>query len=266
MQGKTDDKRKRILTAEVMSQENLSEGIFSLWLSAGEIAACAEPGQFVNLYCRDRARLLPRPISICEIDRDREWIRLVYRVTGRNTGTEEFSERKAGDRIQVLGPLGRGFPTEEIRDRRVLLIGGGIGIPPLLQTGRELSARPTFVLGYRSKPFLKNEFAEAGDLFMASEDGCAGTRGTVLDAVRENGLRADAVFACGPLAMLRAVASWADAQGIPCWISLEERMACGVGACLGCMCRTVREDEHFHTAAARVCTDGPVFRSTEVVW
>ncbi len=246
----------------ILSQEEIAEDIYSLWLETPSIAGNACPGQFVSLYCRDSSRLLPRPISLCEIDKEQGRIRLVYRVAGK--GTEEFSRMKAGEEISVLGPLGNGFPLERGKGRRVILFGGGIGIPPMLETARQLSAEKSIVLGYRDQRFLEKEFAAQGDLYIATEDGSFGTRGNVLDAVREQSVSGEVIFACGPTPMLRAVKAWAEENGIECWISMEERMACGIGACLACVCQSREIDEHSQVHNKRVCKDGPVFLASEV--
>lgn len=248
----------------IVSQEQIGTDIYSMWLQTDSIAREAAPGQFVSLYSRDGSKLLPRPISLCEIDKENGRLRIVYRVTGKGTGTEEFSRYHARVGLEVLGPLGNGFPMEAVRGKKVFLIGGGIGIPPMLQTAKELDVRPTIVLGYRDELFLKEEFERYGQVYAATEDGSAGTKGNVLDAIRANGLAADAIFACGPAPMLRALAAYALEQGIPCWVSMEERMACGVGACLACVCKTKEIDSHSHVHNKRICKDGPVFLSTEV--
>ena len=249
---------------KIVSQEKIAEDIYSMWLQADEIADNACAGQFVSLYTRDGSRLLPRPISICEIDRESRRIRLVYRVTGKGTGTEGFSRLHPGVVLEVLGPLGNGFPMEETRGKRVFLMGGGIGIPPMLETAKELKAEKTAVLGYRNELFLNDEFKKYAEVYVSTEDGSAGTRGNVLDAVRENALDAEVIFACGPAPMLRAIKAYALEKGIPCWISMEERMACGIGACLACVCQSSEIDEHSQVHNKRVCKDGPVFLSTEV--
>lgn len=254
---------KRKETCTVLSQERLTEGIFSMWLQTETIAAEARPGQFISLYCRDGARLLPRPISLCEIDGAGGRLRIVYRVAGK--GTEEFSSFCAGDRVEVLGPLGNGFPLEETAGRKVLLMGGGIGIPPLLETAKQIAGDKSMIAGYRDgNLFLDREFADAGAFYAATEDGSAGTKGNVLDAVRELGLTGDLIFACGPTPMLRAVKAFAAERGIECYLSMEERMACGIGACLACVCRSSRIDAHSHVHNKRICKDGPVFKASEV--
>ncbi|MEF2879165.1 MAG: dihydroorotate dehydrogenase electron transfer subunit [Blautia sp.] len=251
------------ITSRIISQEEISPDIFSLWLEAGEIASQAKPGQFISVYCQDSGRILPRPISICEIDREKGALRIVYRIAG--AGTEEFSQKKPGETLDILGPLGNGFPMEEIKGKRVFLMGGGIGIPPMVQTAKEAQAQVTVIAGYRNKDvFLKEELQAAGDLVIATEDGSLGVKGNVLDAVREKGLEGDVIFACGPTPMLRAIKNYAQEAGMVCYVSMEERMACGIGACLACVCKSKEVDSHSHVHNKRICKDGPVFLSTEV--
>ena len=251
-------------TLTVISQEEIEKNIFSLWLQTDEIAVNAHPGQFISLYTGDGAKLLPRPISICEIDKENRRLRLVYRMTGAHTGTEIFSKMSTGDKIEALGPLGNGFPLGEAEGKKVFIIGGGIGIPPMLETAKQLNAKKTAVLGYRDKLFLNDEFEKYADVYIATEDGSAGTKGNVLNAIKEQALSADVIFACGPTPMLRALKEYAAENNITCWISMEERMACGVGACLACVCKSKDVDAHSQVHNKRVCKDGPVFLSTEV--
>ena len=251
-------------TCTILSQEGIGKDIYSMWLETKTIAEQAKPGQFVSVYTRDGSKLLPRPISLCEIDKEKKALRLVYRVTGKNTGTESFSRLHKNVTLEVLGPLGNGFPLDEAKGKRVFLMGGGIGVPPMLETMKQLDAEKTAILGYRDELFLNDEFEKNGKVYIATEDGSAGTKGNVMDAIRENQLEADVIFACGPKPMLRAIKAYALEKGIPCWISMEERMACGVGACLGCVCQSTEVDGHSHVHNKRVCKDGPVFLSTEV--
>ena len=253
---------KRKEWCRVASQEEIAAGIYSLWLKTPSIAVQARPGQFVSLYCQDGSRLLPRPISLCEIDGKNGRLRLVYRVAGK--GTEEFSGLKAEDQISVLGPLGNGFPLKEAAGKTVLLMGGGIGIPPMLDTAKQLRAEKRLILGYRDECFLLEEFDKVGEVYTATEDGSRGTKGNVLDAVREQELSAEVIFACGPTPMLRAIKQYAAWRGIPCWISMEEKMACGIGACLACVCQSREVDMHSHIHNKRICKDGPVFEASEV--
>lgn len=279
---------KRMDQARVLASEPLAEGVFSLLLQT-VIAEEAVAGQFVSVYSGDGARLLPRPISICQIDRDARTLRLVYRVVG--AGTREFSHLVTGETLRILGPLGNGFAREAgaLPDcRRPILIGGGIGIPPMVglaealrsanRSGESISeeqisigtkervrVEPTLVMGYRNEDtFLTKECREAGRLVLASDDGSIGTHGTVIDAIREQRVTGDAVFACGPRPMLRAVKAYAEQNKLPCFISMEERMACGIGACLACVCKTVDADDHSKVKNARVCADGPVFDAKKV--
>ena len=247
------------MKSTVIEQKMIADGICSMWLDAKEVAVQAKPGQFISVYSNDKSRVLPRPISICEIDREKGTLRIVYRVVGK--GTEEFSKAEAGDSFEILGPLGNGFPIEEAKGKKVLMIGGGIGVPPMLQTAKEIEGEAIIVSGYRNQDlFLKEELESAGTLFIATEDGSVGT----VDAIRENQIEADMMFACGPKPMLRALKNYALEKGIPCWISMEEKMACGVGACLACVCQSKDVDSHSHVHNKRICKDGPVFLSTEV--
>ena len=251
--------------AVVLSQERIAEDIYSMWIKT-DAASEAKPGQFISMYTNDGAKLLPRPISICEIDKSEGSLRVVYRVTGKNTGTEEFSRMKAGDIIPVIGPLGNGFPYEKAEGKHVFLMGGGIGVPPILELAKQMNCeKKQIIMGYRNaETFLRDEFEQNGEVYISTEDGSVGTKGNVMDAIRENGLAADMIYACGPTPMLRAIKEYAEANGIECYISLEERMACGIGACLACVCQTKEKDHHSNVNNKRICKDGPVFLSTEV--
>jgi len=165
-----------------------------------------------------------------------------------------------------MGPVGNGFPIEKALGKKAVLIGGGIGVPPILQLSKEIKAKEvTTVLGYRNKDlFLKEDFDKYAKTVIATEDGSVGTKGNVLTAIKEEGIECNVIFACGPMPMLRAIKQYAKENNIEAYISLEERMACGVGACLGCVCKTVKKDEHSHVNNARVCTEGPVFLASEV--
>ena len=251
-------------TVTVVSQEQLADGIFSMWIQT-EAAKTARPGQFISMYTNDGSKLLPRPISICEIDTETSKLRVVYRVTAEKTGTEQFSKMKAGDTLPIIGPLGNGFPLEAGKGKRAFLIGGGIGVPPILELAKQLDCEKQIIMGYRdADTFLKEQFEENGTVYISTEDGCVGTKGNVMDAIRENGLEADIIYACGPTPMLRAIKQYAEEQGIECYISLEERMACGIGACLACVCQSKEKDHHSNVNNKRICKDGPVFLSTEV--
>ena len=253
-------------TVTVVSQKQIGTGIYDLTIQTKEIAAAAKAGQFVSVYSNDASKLLPRPISLCGIDRKAGTLRLVYRVTGEHTGTEEFSRLQAGDTMKIMGPLGNGFTVE--KGRKTFLIGGGIGVPPMLQLAKEMKdAGENFqiVMGYRDAgTFLLDEFKDQGESFVATEDGSVGTKGNVLDAIRENHLDADVIYACGPTPMLRALKAYAEEQNMTCYVSMEERMACGIGACLACVCNSTEKDAHSNVKNKRICKEGPVFNAKEV--
>lgn len=245
--------------AIIIRQEELADDIYSMWLRTEQIAKTAKAGQFISIYCTDGSRILPRPISICEIDKEDGAIRVVYRVAGK--GTDEFSKMHTGNQLEIVGPLGNGFPK---KSQKAFLIGGGIGIPPMLQLAKELDCEKQMVLGFRDELFLIDEFKKQGEVYIATEDGSNGTKGNVLDAIREYGLSADIIYACGPTPMLRALKEYAIEHDIECWISMEEKMACGIGACLACVCQSKNKDEHSNVNNKRICKEGPVFRAREV--
>ena len=255
-------KVKEICT--VLSQECIGKDIYSMWIpdKKDPYRGSRGWGQFVSVYTQDGSKLLPRPISLCEIDKEKGALRLVYRVTGPKTGTESFSRLHAGAQLELLGPLGNGF-AGRAAGRKVFLMGGGIGVPPMLETMKQLDAKKIAVLGYRDELFLNEEFEKMVRYTLQQKWLCR-NQGNVMNAIRENDLEADVIFACGPKPMLRAIKAYALEKGIPCWVSMEERMACGIGACLGCVCQSTETDAHSHVHNKRVCKDGPVFRSTEV--
>ena len=274
--------------ALVIGQEMIAPDIYDLRLAVSFAREC-RPGQFLSLYMDDRGFLLPRPISICEIGK--ESVRLVYRIAGK--GTLAFSKLKSHDTVEVMGPLGNGFPLDACAGKRVVLVGGGIGVPPMVGLaealheleGEAAPASLTCVPGYRSETFLAEEMAACGNLCVAIEDkdaaaalkaesegsedgyerGFPVTAGNVIDAIKANGIEADVIMACGPGPMLRALKSYAEERDILLYVSLEEKMACGVGACLGCVCESKDVDPHSHVHNKRICKDGPVFDAREIV-
>ena len=267
--------------AVVVDQSSLGNGIYDLTLKTDKIAKAAKAGQFVSVYSNDKSKLLPRPISLCGINRDEDTIRLVYRVTGEGTGTEEFSKLVMGDKVRLLGPLGNGFTVQP--GKKAFLIGGGIGVPPMLQLAKDINAgivqtpggekNPgqsarvdmNIVMGYRDEnTFLLDEFKEQAASFVATEDGSVGTKGNVIDAIKENALEADVIYACGPMPMLRALKAYSTEHDMDCFVSMEERMACGIGACLACVCKTKDKDAHSNVNNKRICKEGPVFDAKEV--
>ena len=253
----------------------LNDYAYSMTLEAGEdLTGSISCGQFVHIKCGEE-RLLRRPISICSWDKTT--LRVVFEVRGE--GTEWLSRRKAGDELDVLGPLGHGFdPTV----KKILVVGGGIGVPPMLGVARAAAAAGAEVhaaLGFRDQGhrMLTDEFAECcRSMSVISDDGSTGRKGFVTELVEEflqntPCVSADCascsgrpvppvVMACGPKGMLKAVAKVCAAHGVECQVSLEERMGCGVGACLVCAC-DMADGSRKH-----VCKDGPVFNAKEVDW
>lgn len=253
---------KRKETAGIYRQELLAPGIFSMTIET-DMAKEAKAGQFLGIYTGDPSRLLARPISICDVDPKKGLIRMVYRVSGE--GTRELSEYCAGKKLDVLGVLGNGYDISVTEGKRTMIIGGGIGIPPMLLAAKSVPGEKEIVLGYAdANTFLKDEFDRQGRVHIATMDGSIGTKGTVIDAMKTEGIKGDVIFACGPMPMLRAIKEYAAEHHMKAYISLEERMACGIGACLGCVCKTVKKDAHTHVNNTRICTEGPVFDAEEV--
>lgn len=250
---------KSIEMAKVISMKHITESICDLIISCPKIVAEAVPGQFVEVYPDNGVNLLARPISICEIDKNAGTIRLVFQIVGK--GTELFSRLEAGDSIRILGPCGNGY---KLKSGNALLVGGGIGIPPLLEACKNLEGKKTVVLGFRSGSFLAEEFEKHGAMVhISTDDGSVGFKGNVVDLIKSENLSADVIYACGPKIMLKFLSAWAEEKSIECQVSTEERMACGIGACVGCVIKIKDGDKQTHK---KVCKDGPVFDSREVVW
>lgn len=247
----------------VTEVQNPAAGLVSLTISAPEITALAKPGQFVHIACGE-ANLLRRPISIC--DTGDGTLRIVFAVKGE--GTKWLAQRKTGDTLDLLGPAGHGFDMTRLGDRPVF-IGGGIGVPPMLKTmkaAKAQGAQPTAIIGFRNQDavILEDEFAAVGTVYTATDDGSYGIHGFVSNVLEEHIAEFTSVCCCGPKGMLKALAAIAENAGIPCQVSLEERMGCGIGACLVCACSLNSEDGS--TRYGHVCKDGPVFDSKEVQW
>lgn len=247
---------------EITKKSRLSSDIYEIYFKSESIAKAAKPGQFINVYINDDSKLLPRPISICEVKNDE--IRLDFRVVG--AGTSEMASYEVGDKITVTGPIGNGYDVDYINNnfKHIVLFGGGIGIPPMLELSKRINIEKTVILGYRDELFLNEDFADYGNVIITSESGEWGTKGNVLNAFDEHEITADVFAGCGPKVMLNAIKNVAVQKNIPFFMSLEERMACGVGACLACVCKTTSKDAHSNVNNARVCVDGPVFEAKEV--
>ncbi len=256
--------QKKKESARVYKQQQIAPGIYDMWINT-TLASQAKPGQFISVYTQDKSALLPRPISICETDITNSRLRIVYRVAGK--GTAEFSRYKTGHRVDILGTLGNGFPLEKAEGKRLFLMGGGIGIPPMLAVAKAVKNTTSVdvIVGYRDKElFLAEDLQKYAAVHVATEDGSVGTKGNVMNVIEEEKIVADIIFACGPMPMLRAIKQYAAKKDIEAYLSLEERMACGVGACLGCVVKTKEVDHHSHVNNARICTDGPVYNAEDV--
>ncbi|HHW47434.1 MAG TPA: dihydroorotate dehydrogenase electron transfer subunit [Clostridiaceae bacterium] len=237
-------------------------------IASGYIAENALPGQFVNIRsCEGINTLLRRPISILRVDRDKGAFDIVFQVRGKGTGM--LAMKKAGDTVDIIGPLGKPFFINE-SFRKIAVVGGGIGIFPLLFLLKEMqSAEKTVFLGFRNKEciVLSDDFEKACDsLHIATDDGSAGRKGLVTGLLEEsldNGQTFDIIYACGPGPMLKKVAYLAKKHNIRCQVSLEQRMGCGIGACLVCACKTKQGDDWDYS---HVCKDGPVFWSDQIIF
>jgi dihydroorotate dehydrogenase electron transfer subunit len=251
----------------VIEVNQIANGLFSLVFDCSDIAGSTKAGQFVHISCGD-GLLLRRPISVCDLDGS--LVRIIFQVKG--SGTSWLSERKQGEVIDVLGPLGKGFALD---GSRLLLVGGGIGVPPLLMAARQASEQGKKVnalLGFADadKVILLPEFASACDwVEVSTENGSLGKHGYVTDLLisrlEANQNICDLILSCGPQAMLSRVAHIAKEHHMPCQVSLEQRMGCGIGACLVCSCG-IKSPGGEGKSFARVCADGPVFSSREVIW
>ncbi len=248
-------------TTTIIRHEELAPGIWKMELVASEIARTARPGQFIQIYPPDERNLLARPISLSSISK--ESVTIVYRVVGK--GTRQFSHMKENDFVRIMGPLGNGFTLPDTKIQSIV-VGGGLGIPPLLELSKRLHGNTEILLGYSDVPFMATDFQKLGlNVHVASQSGNYGFQGTVLDLLEKMTLSVGQIFACGPQRMLKSVSAWAKDHNIPIQVSLEERMACGIGACLGCGVKIQKLGETDWNYM-RVCKDGPVFWGEEVVW
>ena len=253
----------RLETMKVVAQEEIAPAIYKLVLE-GEMVEAMRAGQFLHLRVPDDAHLLRRPISISSIDKSKKQCHLIYRIEG--SGTAIFSTLKAGDSLDVMGPQGNGFDLSDLDQcSRVLLVGGGIGVPPLLEVAKELHERGvkiTTVLGFASKNavILEDELAKYSQVFVTTDDGSYGIRGNVSVVINELDSEFDAIYSCGAPGMMKYInQSFYDHPRA--YLSLESRMACGMGACYACVLK-VPDSE---TVSQRVCEDGPVFKTGTVI-
>lgn len=251
----------RLEKCKILKKESLTQTCYRFVVQTDSIALLAQPGQFAHIKVAGFS--LRRPISICEIDSQNKTLTFVFEVRGE--GTSALSLLQAGEYMDVIAPLGRGFTLLD-SEKKAVVIGGGIGTPPMLELAKRYSF-PTAVIGFRNKDavILKEDFEKIGaDVKLCTDDGSAGIKGYVSSALESllSSQTPDIIYACGPSMMLKSVVDLAQKHSIRCEVSLEERMGCGVGACLVCACKTVRDGKEFY---AHVCKDGPVFPAEEVV-
>lgn len=239
---------------EIISNEQIAQATYRMVVHTS-YAAKMQAGQFVNIAVQGFS--LRRPISICAVEADR--FTIIYKVVGK--GTKALSKCEAGNKLDVFGPLGNGYPIEQ-KDA-VLIVGGGVGVPPLYELAKRYRAqgsRVDVVLGFndRVSVFYEQEFQDLGcHVVVATMDGSYGVQGTVLDAIAQAHITTDFVCACGPLPMLKAL----EQRYTEGYFSLEARMACGMGACMACVTHDRHEADMYH----RICKEGPVFAIGKVV-
>ena len=246
-----------VIKCGLLSNEQIAKDIFDMRLSYPEQQLPVSCGQFAHVYVPSKT--LRRPISVCDVSDG--VLRLVYQLKGE--GTRLMSQMKPGQEVDILAPLGKGFKLEA--EKRYCLVGGGIGVPPMLYTAKQAEA-PLVITGFRNSELviLQEDLKAAGaELVLSTDDGSAGVKGFVTDIMLEKIDEFDEVLACGPTPMLKAVARLCAEHGKKCQVSLEERMACGIGACLGC---AVKVRENGEEIMRHVCKDGPVFNAEEVVF
>ncbi|TSB46351.1 dihydroorotate dehydrogenase electron transfer subunit [Alkalicoccobacillus porphyridii] len=253
-------------TLAIVEQKQIARNIFELTCAGELVQEMREPGQFVHVKIDNYDDLLlRRPISICDVDVETGQMKMIYRAEGQ--GTTRLSAKHREAELDVLGPLGNGFPLEEAQPgESILLVGGGIGVPPLYYLGKELKKKGvpvTTVLGFQSEQdvFYEQEFAELGPVHIATVDGSYGFKGFVTDAIDAAELTFDVLYSCGPTPMLASLTNRYRNRRV--YLSLEERMGCGIGACFACVCHV--ESDPDGAVYRKVCTDGPVFPVGEVV-
>ena len=251
---------KKLEDAVILKNDLIAENIFDMKIKAPAVAENAAAGQFVEIYTGNGINILPRPISICEIDKEEGILRLVYQVVGK--GTKIFSSKKEGDILRIIGPLGNGYEIQNVN--KSLFVGGGIGVPPLLETVKNTIGEKIVILGFRTGSILREDFEKTGaKVFVATDDGSVGFKGNVIDLMKAENITGDVIYSCGPKIMLKFLSRYAEEKGIECFVSMEERMACGIGACVGCAVK-IKDGDSFINK--KVCKDGPVFNSKEVLW
>ena len=254
---------RKVQDMEIVTHQEIARNIFELVLRGNLVQAMLTPGQFVNVKVTNvEAPLLRRPISICDLNYETNELTIVYRAEGY--GTTLLSKLLPGETVDILGPLGTGYNVDEFSvSDTVLLVGGGIGVPPMFETAKRLAARGNKVISvlgfsHQADVFYEEKFAQYGDVYIATMDGSHGFKGNVVELILEKDIQFDMVLGCGLKVMLSAIENTfgSTKKG---YLSFEERMACGIGACYACVCQTASGKQ------ARICKEGPVFQLGEVV-
>ena len=239
----------KVVISQLMENKSVSDGIFKL---TAEFSGGMKPGQFFMLKTLDNSFLLPRPISVNDVGVKE--VTFLYRAEGK--GTSKLSSMKAGEELQLFGPLGNGFDMQELKGK-IAVVGGGIGIAPLLYLTKQLGRNAHVYLGFKNCVYTVDKFEKyAGQVLIVTEDGSIGEKGFVTDYVDFS--KYDAVVTCGPEIMMKKIITGCKEAGVKCYASLERRMACGMGVCLGCTVVTKNGNK-------RACKDGPVFMSEELI-
>lgn len=243
---------------KVISNQKISDTIYEMVIEDDDIAHAAKPGQFLHIKTNVNSdALLRRPISICEVNQNK--ITIVYQLKGK--GTKELCNLKATEIIDLLGPIGNSFPI--FLDKKCAIIGGGIGIAPLLELSKRLADCDAY-LGFQSMPYKVKDYERTcKNVIISTEDGSYGNKGFITDFMNDIS-KYEIVYTCGPKIMMNKVKSLCKEASVKCYLSVEERMGCGIGACLVCVCKTHNLLDG-SLNYKKVCVDGPVFDAMEVV-
>ena len=254
---------KDIFEATILYNKNLSSDLYDMLVYAPEEASRAKAGQFISFFTNNPAVIMPRPLSLCGINQEEGTLRIVYKASG--AGTKEISTYKKGDKIKGIGPVGSSFRLDPSQ-KNVAIVGSGIGTPPLLELCKKIKketpdSKISVYLGFRSvdQIILENDFKYYSENVIISTDDKSGNIISSLPKEKEF----DIIYSCGPSSMLKSVARYADDLDIKCFVSLEERMACSIGACLVCVTKVHTEEGWTYK---RSCCTGPIFNAKELVW